>query len=128
MDGIVDVYLPDFKYYSDEYAIKYSCCKDYFKYATESLEEMVRQKPKCIFDDDGNIISGVIVRHLLLPKLEEDSKKILKYLYDNYHDNIYISIMNQYTPVRNCKYSELNQKVDDSVYNKIIDYAWDIGI
>ena len=128
LDGIVDVYLPDFKYCSDEYAVKYSECKNYFKYASESLDEMVRQKPKCIFDKDGNIKSGVIVRHLLVPNMEEDSKKILKYLYDNYKDNIYISIMNQYTPVRKCKYQELNQKVDDKVYDEIINYAWNLGI
>lgn len=128
LDGIVDVYLPDFKYYSDEYAIKYSRCKDYFKYAKESLDEMVRQRPKCVFDKDGNIISGVIVRHLLLPKMEEDSKKILKYLYDTYNDKIYLSIMNQYTPVRKCKYQELNTKVDEKIYDEIIDYAWSIGI
>lgn len=128
LDGIIDVYLPDFKYYSDDYAIKYSGCKDYFIYASESLQEMVRQKPKCIFDDEGNIISGVIVRHLLIPKMENDSKKILKYLYDTYKNKIYISIMNQYTPVRVCKYAELNQKVDDMVYDDIINYAWDVGI
>ncbi len=128
LDGIVDVYLPDFKYYSDKYAIKYSSCKDYFKYASASLNEMVRQKPKCIFDKDGNIISGVIVRHLLIPGMEEDSKRVLKYLYDTYGNKIYISIMNQYTPVRNCKYSELNTTIDNKVYDEIIDYAWNIGI
>ena len=128
LDGIVDVYLPDFKYYSDDYAIKYSGCKDYFIYASEALQEMVRQKPECIFDGNGNITSGVIVRHLLIPGMENDSKKILKYLYDTYKNKIYISIMNQYTPVRVCKYAELNQKVDDMVYDDIINYAWDVGI
>lgn len=128
LDGIVDVYLPDFKYYSNEYAIKYSRCKDYFKYTSEALREMIRQKPKCIFDKDGNIVSGVIVRHLLIPKMEEDSKKVLKYLYDNYGDKVFISIMNQYTPVKKCKYHELNETVSDRIYDEIIDYAWDIGI
>jgi putative pyruvate formate lyase activating enzyme len=128
LDGIIDVYLPDFKYFSDEYAIKYSGCKDYFKYASNSLKEMVRQKPKCVFDKDGTILSGVVVRHLLIPDMEEESKKILKYLYDTYKNKIYISIMNQYTPVRKCKYSELNRVVDDKVYDEIIDYAWNIGI
>ena len=89
---------------------------------------MVRQKPKCIFDKDGNIKSGVIVRHLLVPKMEVDSKKILKYLYQTYGDKIYISIMNQYTPVRKCKYRELNETVDDKTYDEIIDYAWNVGI
>lgn len=128
LDGIVDIYMPDFKYYSDEYAIKYSKCKDYFKYASLSLEEMVRQKGNCVFDNDGNMISGVLVRHLLLPRMEEDSKRILKYLYDSYGDKIYISIMNQYTPVRKCEYVELNHKISDDVYNEVIDYAWNIGI
>lgn len=128
LDGIVDVYLPDFKYFSDTYAVKYSSCKDYFKYASEALKEMVRQQPKCIFDKDGNIKRGVIVRHLLLPGMEEDSKKIIKYLYDTYGDSIYLSIMNQYTPVRKCKYYELNNKIDDRVYDDVIDYAWNIGV
>ena len=128
LDGIVDVYLPDFKYYSDEYAVKYSKCRDYFKYASEAIDEMVRQKGECIFDNDGNIISGVIIRHLLLPGMDEDSKKILKYLYDKYGDRIYISIMNQYTPVRRCEFEELNDKVLDMVYDDVIDYAWEIGI
>ena len=128
LDGIVDVYLPDFKYYSDGYAIKYSKCSDYFKYASLAINEMVRQKGSCQFDENGNIISGVIVRHLLLPGMEDDSKRILKYLYDKYGDRVYISIMNQYTPVRKCKYDELNNKVLDSVYDDVIDYAWDIGI
>ena len=128
LEGIIDVYLPDFKYYSNEYAVKYSMCPDYFKYASESLKEMVRQKSECIFDNNGNIISGVIVRHLLIPKIEEDSKKILKYLHDEYGNKIYISIMNQYTPVRICKYKELNETVSDLTYDEIINYAWDIGI
>ena len=128
LNGIIDVYLPDFKYYSDVYAKKYSNCNNYFHYTSIALKEMIRQKPKCVFDKDGNIISGVIVRHLLIPKMVNDSKKIIKYLYDNYKDNIYISIMNQYTPVRKCKYEELNKTIDNSIYEEIIDYAWNIGI
>ena len=128
LDGIVDVYMPDFKYYSDEYAVKYSKCSNYFKYASLSLQEMVRQKGRCIFDKDGNMISGVLVRHLMLPGMEEDSKRILKYLYESYEDKIYISIMNQYTPVRKCEYEELNDKISEEVYDEIIDYAWNIGI
>ena len=128
LDGVVDVYLPDFKYFSDEYALKYSGCKDYFYHASRAIDEMFSQKGECVFDDDGIITSGVIVRHLLLPGIEKDSKKILKYLYDKYGDKIYISIMNQYTPVRKCRYDELNNRVDESVYDEVVDYAWDIGI
>lgn len=128
LNGVVDVYLPDLKYYSDKYAIRYSKCRDYFKYASAAIDEMVKQKGNCTFDKDGNILSGVIVRHLLLPGMEDDTKKILQYLYDKYNNNIYISIMNQYTPVRRCKYSELNNKIDNSVYEDVIDFAWEIGI
>lgn len=128
LDGIIDIYLPDLKYYSDKYAMKYSKCNNYFKYASEVIEEMVKQKGSCKFDKDGNIISGVIIRHLLVPQMEEESKKILNYLYNKYRDNIYISIMNQYTPVRKCIYDELNTKVSEEVYDGVINYAWDIGI
>lgn len=128
LDGIVDIYLPDFKYYDDLLAKKYSGCDNYFNIAKEAIKEMVRQKPVCKFDKLGNITSGVIVRHLILPGNYEDSKKILKSLYDEYENKIYYSIMNQYTPVRKCKYDELNRVVDDKIYDDIIDYAWNIGI
>ena len=128
LDGLVDIYLPDLKYYSDEYAIKYSKVNNYFKYATKAIEEMYNQVGKCTFDKKGNLKKGVIVRHLLLPGMENDSKKILKYLYDTYKDNIYISIMNQYTPLKDFKYKELNKKIESRVYDDIIDYAWNIGI
>lgn len=128
LEGIIDVYLPDFKYYNDSFSKKYSHTPNYFQHASTSLKEMVRQQPKCIFDKDGHIKKGVIVRHLLLPGMEEDSKKILKYLHKTYKNKIYISIMNQYTPVRHCIYQELNQTINESVYEEIIDYAWDIGI
>jgi len=128
LDGIVDIYLPDFKYYSDEYAIKYSKCNNYFKYASEAIDEMIRQKGRCKFDTDGNMISGVIVRHLLIPGMEEDSKRIINYLYNKYDKKIYISIMNQYTPVRKCIYNELNKKVSEEIYDDVINYAWDIGV
>ena len=128
LDGVVDIYLPDFKYYSDDLAMKYSGCKDYFKYASEALSEMVRQKGECIFDKDGNIISGVIVRHLIIPSRVDDSKKILKYLFQAYGNNIYLSIMNQYTPVKKLKDNELNRTLSNSEYDDVIDYAWNVGI
>lgn len=128
LEGIVDIYLPDLKYIDNNISKKYSGIDDYFEVATKAIKEMYREQPKCIFNKDGIMQKGVIVRHLLLPGMENDSKKILKYLYDTYKNNIYISIMNQYTPVRTLKYKELNKKVDENVYNDVIDYAWDIGI
>ena len=128
LDGLIDVYLPDLKYYDDKYAIKYSYCKDYFKIASNNIKEMYRQVGNIEFDKFGNIKKGIIVRHLLLPTLKEDSKEIIKYLYDTYHDNIYLSIMNQYTVMKKFKYQELNQKVKEKDYNEIIDYAFSLGI
>ena len=128
LEGIVDVYLPDFKYFDNMYAMKYSKCKDYFDYTDKAIEEMFRQKPKCIFDEKGNIISGVIVRHLILPDRKDDSKQVLKHLFLKYKNNIFYSIMNQYTPVRKCIYEELNKKVSMDDYDEVINYAWDMGI
>ena len=128
LNGVVDIYLPDFKYYSDEYAKKYSKCNDYFDFTTKALDEMIRQKPRCKFDKDGNMTSGVIIRHLMIPGLEEDSKKILNYLYKKYENNVFYSIMNQYTPVRKLQFEELNRVVGQEKYDEIIDYAWDLGI
>lgn len=128
LEGTIDVYLPDFKYYDNKYAKKYSKCGDYFEYADRAIFEMFRQHSKCIFDENGNIISGVIVRHLILPDRKEDSKQVLKYLFDMYNNNIFYSIMNQYTPVRKCIYEELNKKITKADYDDVVNYAWDIGI
>lgn len=129
LDGIVDIYLPDMKYYDDNYAIKYSHAKDYFKYASLALKEMYKQVGNPVFNEEGIMQKGIIVRHLMLPGLIDDSKKIIKYLYDNYQDNIYISIMNQYTPLRTFKkYTNLNNKVTSDEYDELINYALDLGI
>ena len=126
--GLVDIYLPDLKYYDDNLARKYSNAPNYFEYATKAIDTMYKQVGPCQFDQEGNITKGVIVRHLILPNHLEDSKKILSYLYNTYEDNIYISIMNQYTPLRKLSYNNLNRKLTPSEYDEIIDYAWDIGI
>ena len=128
LNGIVDIYLPDLKYYNDKYAIYYSHAPNYFTYATKAIEEMYKQVGKPIIKD-GIMKKGVIVRHLMLPGLLDDSKNIIKYLYDNYKDNIYISIMNQYTPIKEFKrFNNLNNKVSEDEYNALIDYAVDLGI
>ncbi len=128
LDGIIDIYLPDLKYYDDKYAVMYSHAPNYFEYATKAINEMYKQVGTPIFNKDGIMVKGVIVRHMMMPNLLDDSKRIIKYLYDTYKDNIYISIMNQYTPVRKCKIPILNKKVREEVYDDIIDYAWNIGI
>ena len=128
LDGVVDVYLPDLKYYNSKLGEKYSNCKDYFKYASKAIEEMYKQVGKCKFDSNGMIKKGVIVRHLILPDCTGDSKNVIKYLYNKYKNNVYISIMNQYTPVRECKYDNLNKMVSEEEYEDVIDYAYDLGV
>lgn len=125
---LVDVYLPDLKYYNNTYSLKYSHVKNYFEYAKKAIYEMYKQVGKPVFNEDGDIIKGVIVRHLLLPGMYTDSRKIIKYLHHKYHNKILISIMNQYTPVKKCQYQELNKKVSEKEYNSIIDYSWKIGV
>ena len=127
LDGTVDVYLPDLKYYDDKFGKKYSHVDHYFEYASKAIDEMIKQVGSILIED-GIIKRGVIVRHLIIPGCIDDSKRIIKYLYDTYGDSIIISIMNQYTPVRRCKYLELNRVVSDEEYNDIIDYAYELGI
>ena len=127
LDGLIDIYLPDLKYYDNDISMKYSKCNNYFEYASKAIDEMYRQVGTYKIKDDL-MKKGMIVRHLLLPGHLEDSKKIIKYLYDKYKDNIYISIMNQYTPVNKTKYDNLNRKVTDEEYDELINYALDLGI
>lgn len=128
LNGIIDVYLPDFKYFDNSLAIKYSKASNYLENVKASLEEMYRQTGPCQFDEDGMIKKGVIVRHLILPTHINDTKKVLSYLYNTYHDNIYMSIMNQYTPNKYVTFDELKSPLSKSEYNEIVDYAVSLGI
>lgn len=132
LEGYVDIYLPDFKYMSPVLSKKYSHASDYAEVAKAAIAEMVRQTGKAVFvngDEDNLILSGTIVRHLTLPGCMEDSMQILKYLHETYGDTIYISIMNQFTPLSNLeKYPELNRKITDEEYETLVDYAIEIGI
>jgi putative pyruvate formate lyase activating enzyme len=159
LEGIVDVYLPDFKYMDAELAEKYSHAKDYPKAAKAAIAEMVRQQPKPLFIREGEnadipgsentaesdpaaadaphggrtdvriMTKGVLVRHLLLPGLLHDSRQILKYLYEQYGNRIYYSLMSQYTPLLHVKgYPELDRRVSEEAYENLVDYAGQLGI
>lgn len=129
LDGIVDVYLPDFKYMDSALSAKYSRAKDYPSVAKQAISEMVRQQPGVVIDDaTGLIQKGVIVRQLLLPGHVNDAKAILKYLHDTYQDSIYISMMSQFTPIALKDYPEINRTVTRREYERLIDYAIKIGI
>lgn len=129
LEGLIDIYLPDFKYYFDDIAIAFSNTPNYLSYAKDAIEEMIRQVGEPKFDENGMMTKGVIVRHLILPGHIEDSKRVLNYLYQTYKDKIWISIMNQYTVVKACqKYPELNRMVTKEEYDQVIDYAIELGI
>ncbi|WP_296833874.1 radical SAM protein [Butyrivibrio sp.] len=171
LDGLIDIYLPDCKYYSSELSLKYSKAEDYFDKAIAAIEEMVRQTGKPLFyypgvhpflshaqdvskslnaDEYNDIVisgdnndenlddsdytgplmkKGTIVRHLLLPGQIEDSMEIIRRLHDRFDDSVYISLMNQYTPMpHSAAFPELTRKVNESDYDRLIDHAIDIGI
>lgn len=129
LEGIVDVYLPDFKYMDSTLSARYSRAKDYPSVAKQALSEMIRQQPDVVIDDaTGLIQKGVIVRQLLLPGHVNDAKAVLKYLYDTYHDHIYISMMSQFTPIALKDYPEINRTVTKREYERLVNYALEIGI
>jgi putative pyruvate formate lyase activating enzyme len=141
LEGLVDVWLPDFKYISPRLSLAYSHTPDYFQYASKALQEMVRQCPEPLFSDgshtldapddadDPLMVRGVLVRHLVLPGSTQDSMDILKYLHDTYGDQIFISIMNQYTPMPQVKDDpDLGRKLSSAEYEKVVDYAISLGI
>ena len=140
-EGLVDIWLPDFKYISPRISLAYSHTPDYFQYASKALAEMVRQCPRPLFadgsssidaeddKDDPVMVKGVIVRHLVLPGCSEDSRDILDYLHTTYGDSIFISLMNQYTPMPQV-YGDpnLGRKLTKREYDELVDYAISIGI
>ena len=128
LEGLVDVYLPDFKYLSADLSGKYSYAPDYPKVAAKALAEMVRQQPAPVFQGDL-MVKGVLVRHLVLPGYVKESKDVLRYLFETYGDAIYISIMNQYTPMKQiADHPELNRTLTEEEYDEVVDFATDLGI
>lgn len=128
LEGLIDIYLPDLKYYSSELSKKYSNAPDYFEVADAAIEEMVSQVGKPVIND-GLMKQGVIVRHMILPGCTKDSKQIMKHLIEKYDKQIYISIMNQYTPLSQMeKYPEISRKITKREYDKVIDYCLELGL
>lgn len=136
LDGLIDVYLPDMKYADDisnenNLAMEYSKARDYFEKSKEAIGEMYRQVGAPQFDENGLIKKGVIVRHLILPNHTKNSMRVIDYLYNTYKDDIYISIMNQYTPVNTSRinaYPKLQRTITKREYEKVINYALELGV
>lgn len=132
LSGIVDVFLTDFKYMDAELAAKYSVASDYPETARAALEEMVNIMPETVFDGRGMMRRGVIVRHLLLPGHKKNAKDVIRYVYEAYGDRVYLSLMNQYTPLarlrQNPDWRELCRKVTKREYETVVDYALELGV
>lgn len=129
LSGYIDVYLPDIKYFDDKYAVKYSNAPGYFGFAKEAIKEMVRQVGEVTFNENGIIEKGVIIRHLMLPGLLFDSKKIIDFIFSEFKNSVYISIMNQYTPIHKVKdFPSLNKTLNPLHYESLINYALSLGV
>lgn len=129
LNGYIDVYLPDLKYYSDEIAIKYSKAPNYFKVSTEAIKEMYKQVGEPIFDENGIIKKGVIIRHLILPNHIQNTEHILKWIKDTFDNKVYVSVMAQYFPTYKAKNDDkLNRKISTKEYKKVENYMYLLGI
>ena len=125
LEGYIDVYLPDLKYYYNDIALKYSGIKGYFKNATKAIKEMYRQVGYPKFDEEGMIQKGLIIRHLVLPNQIDNSKKVLEWIKDNIDERVYISIMAQYFPCYEAKnIDELNRKLSKEEYEEIEEFVY----
>ncbi|MCI5648289.1 MAG: radical SAM protein [Fusicatenibacter sp.] len=129
LEGFVDIYLTDFKYMDVDLAQNYSKAGDYPQIAMAALKEMVRQQPRPVIEENGLMKRGVIVRHLLLPGAVKNAKAVVKYVYETYGNQVYLSLMSQYTPLAQVSgISPLNRKVTRREYERLIDYTLEMGV
>lgn len=129
LEDIVDIYLTDFKYMDSTLSMRYSKAADYPEVAKAALKEMVRQQPQPVFDEQGMMQKGVIVRHLLLPGCLKNGKDVVEYVYGTFGNQVYLSLMNQYTPLAHLEmFPELNRKVTEQEYDELVDYAIALGV
>lgn len=129
LEGFVDIYLPDLKYYNNELATKYSNCPNYFEIATEAIKEMARQVPENQFNEKGIMTKGLIIRHLILPNHVQNSKNILKWIKDNLPSKTYVSVMAQYFPTYKAKDNmEINRKISKKEYEQVENYLYTLDL
>ena len=129
LEGLIDIYLPDLKYYYNSLGKKFSKVDNYFEIATNAIKEMYRQVGRPILNEKGVMQKGLMVRHLILPNNIENSKRCLKWLKENFNDKIYISLMAQYFPTYKAReISEINRKLTPKEYEEIENYLYDLDI
>jgi putative pyruvate formate lyase activating enzyme len=129
LEGYVDIYLPDFKYYYDELAVNLSNAKNYFEVAKEAIKEMLRQVSQNEYDEDGLMKKGVIIRHLVLPNHIQNSKQVLKWIKKNLPSSINVSIMAQYFPsYKAMETSDINRKLTEEEFKNIEDFVYSLNL
>lgn len=131
LNGYIDIYLPDMKYFSSEISAKYSNAPDYFEKSSEAVLEMIKQTGELKFNDEGGLLKGTVIRHMVLPSHRHDSMEIIRWIAENTAPkNVLVSIMNQYTPFEfiSDKYPELKRRVTKMEYNSVVNLAAELGI
>lgn len=129
LNGYIDVYLPDLKYFDDDLAFKYSGIKNYFENATAAIKEMYNQVGSPVLDENGMIKKGLIIRHLVLPSNIQNSKNVLKWINDNMDKNVFVSVMAQYFPTHKAKeFPEINRKLTMDEYKEIENYLYSLDL
>ena len=129
LEGYVDIYLPDLKYYYDDLAKKYSKVDNYFEIATKAIQEMYRQVGTPVLDENGVMKKGLMIRHLILPNEVQNSKKVLKWVKENIDSNVYVSIMAQYFPTYKAKeIPEIARKITKEEYEKVENYLYELDL
>ena len=129
LEGYIDIYLPDLKYYYNELGKKYSKVDNYFEIATSAIKEMYRQVGAPRLNDQGVMQKGLMIRHLILPNQTENSKKVLNWIKENIDNDVYVSIMAQYFPTYKAKESdELNRKLTKEEYEEVENYLYELDL
>lgn len=128
LDGLIDIYLPDYKYYSSYYAGRYSHAADYPETARDAIAEMVRQVGAPVYGRDGMLKKGVIIRHLMLPGLGGDTAQVLRSIAEHWGDRVLVSLMRQYTPFGMKAYPEIDRKITDGEYAEAVEWMQSLGL
>ena len=123
------MYLPDFKYYYDDLAVRLSNAKNYKEIALKAIKEMLNQNPKNIYDEDGILKKGVIIRHLVLPNHLQNSKQVLKLIKNNFGKDVYVSIMAQYFPCyKASEFEDINRKLTEKEFEDIENFVYSLEL
>lgn len=128
LDGLIDIWMPDFKYYSSYYAARYSNAPDYLETASAAITEMLGQVGTPQYNEDGLLTRGVLIRHLMLPSLSGDTAQILRHIAEHFGDRVLVSLMRQFTPMNLSNYPEINRTITDAEYAEAMELFLSLGL